>query len=150
MTKRSSFWVLLLIFLFCNLSYAAELVSKEAVNYYNEGVKAQKAGNFAMAEINYQKTLLLDPYNTSWQKFIINNRGVMYARQGDLEKSEAAFDEALRIDPNYKPAQLNLGFIYETRRTKLESLEYWLKVLNINLTEVKPKGFVIEEQQKVE
>jgi hypothetical protein len=29
-------------------------------------------------------------------------------------------------------------------------LEYWLKVLNINLDEIKPRDFVIEEQQKVE
>jgi len=139
------------LFLCYGLCQAGELISKEAASYYNEGVKAQKASNFGEAEINYQKTLLLDPYNTDWEKFIINNRGIMYAQDGDLKKAEAAFNRALKIDPDYTVPKLNLGFIYEKRRSKLESIEYWLKVLNINLEEVKPKGFIIEEgQQKQE
>lgn len=150
MVLKKYFFLVIMLLAFYNLTSAGELISKEAVNYYNEGVKAQKASNFDMAEIAYQKTLLLDPYNTNWQKFIINNRGVMYAKLGDLEKAEAAFNEALKIDPNYEPAKLNLGFIYEKRRSKLESIEYWLKILNINLEDAKPKGFVIEEQQKTE
>jgi Tfp pilus assembly protein PilF len=74
----------------------------------------------------------------------------MYAQQGDLEKAEAAFNEVLEMDPNYEPAKLNLGFIYEQRRSELESIKYWLGVLKINLDEVKPKGFVIEEGPKTE
>lgn len=128
-----------------SLSYAGELVAKEAVNYYNEAVKAQKAANFAVADINYQKTLLLDPNNSKWKKFITNNYGVMYAQQGNLEKAEASFNEVLKIDPNYQPAKLNLGYIYEKRRSRLESLEYWLKVLNIDLDQLKPKDFILEE-----
>jgi len=150
MALKKHFFLVIMLLAFYNLASAGELISKEAVNHYNEGVNAQKASNFDMAEIAYQKTLLLDPYNTNWQKFIINNRGVIYAQLGDLEKAEAAFNEALKIDPNYEPAKLNLGFIYEKRRSKLESIEYWLKILNINLEEAKPKGFVIEEQQKTE
>jgi tetratricopeptide (TPR) repeat protein len=94
--------------------------------------------------------LLVDPYNPDWKKFILNNQGIMYAQQGDLEKAEAAFNEALKIDPEYETAKLNLGFIYEQRRSRLESIEYWLKVLNIDLDKVKPKGFVVEEGQKKE
>ena len=113
MDLRRVFLLLMAVLFYFSLSYAGELVSKEAVNYYNEGVKAQKAANFAAAEISYQKTLLIDPNNTKWQKFILNNWAVMYAQQGDLEKAEAAFNEVLEMDPNYEPAKLILGFIYK-------------------------------------
>ena len=145
MDLRRGFLLLTALLFYFSLSYAGELTSQEAVNYYNEGVKAQKAANFAAADSAYQKVLLLDPYNPEWQKFILNNRAIMYAQQGDLEKAEAAFNEVLTMDPNYQPTKLNLGFIYEQRRSELESIKYWLGVLKINLDEVKPKGFVIEE-----
>jgi len=145
-------WLFLSVLLFScyGISQAGELAAKQAVNYYNDAVKDQKACNIAEANANYQKVLLVDPYNPDWKKFILNNQGIMYAQQGDLEKAEAAFNEALKIDPEYETAKLNLGFIYEQRRSRLESIEYWLKVLNIDLDKVKPKGFVVEEGQKKE
>lgn len=144
MALMSNLLSFLIILFFFNFSYAGELVSQEAVNYYNEGVKAQKADNFSAADIAYQKALLLDPYNPKWNKFIINNRGIMYAQSGDLEKAEASFNEVLKIDPNYQPAQFNLGLIYEKRRSRLESLEYWAKVFELD--KLKPQDFIIEEQ----
>jgi tetratricopeptide (TPR) repeat protein len=138
---------LFFILLFAGNSFAGELISKEAVSYYNEGVKLQKASNFAMADSFYQKTLLVDPYNSKWQKFILNNRGAMKALQGSIEEAEILFRRSLQVDPSYLPAKLNLGFIYEKRRSELESIKYWLKVLNINLDDIKPKGFVLGEVQ---
>lgn len=138
------------VLLFVGNSFAGELISKEAVNYYNEGVKLQKASNFAMADSLYQKTLLVDPYNSKWQKFILNNRGAMEAQQGSIEEAEILFKRSLQVDPNYLPAKLNLGFIYEQRRSELESIKYWLNVLNINLDDIKPKGFVLGEIQEPE
>ena len=140
--------ILFFILLFSGSAFAGELISKEAVNYYNEGVKLQKASNFAMADSLYQKTLLVDPYNSKWQKFILNNRGVMKAQQGSIEEAEILFNRSLQIDPEYLPSKLNLGFIYEQRRSELESIKYWLSVLNINLDDIKPKGFVLGEVQE--
>ena len=141
---------LFFVLLFVGNSFAGELISKEAVNYYNEGLKLQKASNFAMADSLYQKTLLVDPYNTKWQKSILNNRGAMKAAQGSIEEAEILFRRSLQVDPNYLPAKFNLGFIYEQRRSELESIKYWLKVLNIDLESIKPKGFVLGEEQEPE
>jgi len=141
---------LFFVLLFAGNAFTGELISKEADNYYNEGVKLQKAASFTMAESFYQKTLLVDPYNSKWQKFILNNRGVMKAQQGSIEEAEILFNSSLQIDPEYLPPRLNLGFIYEQRRSELESIKYWLKVLNINLEDVKPKGFVLGEVQQPE
>jgi tetratricopeptide (TPR) repeat protein len=144
MFKRLLFLCIAIV-LFSGVSYAGQLVAPEATNYFNEGVKLQGAGNFEAAQIAYQKVLLLDPYNLEWQKFILNNLGVIYAAQGDIDKAEAMFNEALKIDQNYKAAQYNLGFIYDTRRSELEALKYWLKLMNIDIQKMRPKGFVMEE-----
>ena len=149
MIKKTMF-ILLVSFLCGNFVFAGELMAPEAINHFNEGVRAQQASNFETAEGHYQKALLINPNSTDLQKFILNNRGVIYAKVGDLEKAEAAFNEALRIDPNYETPKLNLGFIYEKRRSEFESMKYWLKVLNIDLDSVKPKGFVVEEPSQSE
>lgn len=142
--------IFLALFLFSvyNISCAGDLASKEAENYYKEGVKLQQRGDFREAEINYQKVLIVDPFNSTWQKYIINNRGVMYGQMGDLRMAEQLFNEALAIDPGYETAKLNLGFIYEGRRSELESLKYWIGVLKIDLDSIKPKGFVVEEPKE--
>lgn len=142
MILRKIPFVLFILLFYCSVSYSEDLVLREAINSYNEGVEAQKAGKFQAADVAYQKTFLMDPYNPVWQKFISNNRGVMYAREGYLEEAEMAFKAALKIDPNYKSAQLNLGMIYDKHRSRLESLEYWTKLLD--LEKLKPKRLIIE------
>ncbi len=141
--------IFVLFFTLFSFTYAlsGEVVSKEAANYYAQGVKQQKGDNFIQADTFYQKTLLVDPSNLKWKRNILNNRGVMLAQQGFLDEAEESLLESLKIDPNYLPAKLNLGFIYEARRSELESITYWLKVLQINLDDVKPKGFVLGEPE---
>lgn len=145
---RKTACILVLLILIAGTCFAGELMSKEADNYFNEGVKSQTSANFVEADINYQKALLVAPYSLELQKYILNNRGIMLAELGDLDQAESSFKAALSIDPSYKPAQLNLGYIYEKRRSRLESLEYWLQVLNINLDQLKPKSFVIQGEPK--
>jgi tetratricopeptide (TPR) repeat protein len=40
------------------------------------------------------------------------NRGVDYAKQGQLDKAIAEFEEAIKLDPNYVEAHVNLGIGY--------------------------------------
>jgi len=142
--KKITSLLFFIFFLIVN-AFAGEIISKEASEYYNEAVKLQKASNFEAADVLYAKILILDPYNSKWQKFILNNRGMMLASNGSIDEAEVLFNKALQIDNNYLPARLNLGFIYEQRRSELESIKYWLKVLNIDLDSVKPKGYVLED-----
>ena len=135
----------LFVLFFVVNSFAAELASKEAEGYYKEGLRLQKALNYVSADSFYQKTLLVDPYNQVWQVYILNNRGVMAAKEGYMEQEEMFFQKALSIDPNYVPAKLNLGLIYEKRRSELESIKYWLKILRIDLDNAKPKGYSLGE-----
>ncbi|MFH1199322.1 MAG: tetratricopeptide repeat protein [Candidatus Omnitrophota bacterium] len=121
------------------------LLTGEASVYYQEAVKAQRAGNFESADTSYQKVLIVDPNNTKWQKAILNNRGVMNVKIGDLETAEKLFNRALEIDPDYQIVKYNLGIIYEKRRTRLESLEYWAKMFD--LEKMIPKNYLLEDYQ---
>ena len=62
-------------------------------------------------------------------KIILNNTGIKYARQDQWEKAEEAFKKVLSQDPDYKPAKLNLGLVYDKIKTKKEAINYWLTVL---------------------
>jgi len=146
--NRRVFILLAIFMLLYSLSYAGEMLADEAINYYNAGVRAQRAGDYETADASYQKALILNN-NDYWRKHITNNYGAIYAIQGDLKKAEELFNEALSMDPNFKPAQLNLGLIYDRKHDKLKAIEYWLKALDINLDELKPKQFVIEEKVSV-
>jgi len=140
-TKR----IALIIFATCmlhNLSYADQLAAKEAVNYFYEGLKAQKARNYDGANSAYQKALLLFPSEVEYRKLIMNNMGIIYAELGDLQTAEKAFMEALRFDPDFQPAKLNLGLLYDRGPDKIRAMQYWLKFLE----QFKPKEFVIGEE----
>ncbi|MDD4900429.1 MAG: tetratricopeptide repeat protein [Candidatus Omnitrophica bacterium] len=143
---------LAVIALFCSsLAFAAEkkpLYNELAREHFTKGVKAQEGGNFTEAEDFYQKALLMDPSNVTLRKFVMHNRAVIYAKEGDLQKAETAFDALLRMDPNYKTAELNLGITYDKRKSRLEALEYWAKMFK--LEDQKPKDFAIEEGQGLE
>ena len=144
MIIRKEPFLLVLAFLLCyNLSYAGELLSKEAAKYYNEGVRAQKTRDFISANTAFKKALLLDPYNPKWHRADMNNFGIVCTLRGEFDKAEWAFKETLKIEPNYKPAMLNLGLVYELSKPRLEALEYWMKVLEF--LNFKPKDFIIEE-----
>ncbi|MBM3245556.1 MAG: hypothetical protein FJZ15_07195 [Candidatus Omnitrophica bacterium] len=136
----------LILFLLCsNPSFAGELIGLEAAKYFDEGVKAQKGGELESAIISYHKVLVVDPNNRDWQKYIANNLGVIYAQEGGYRIAEDYFNKALTIDPLFNTAKLNLGFIYDKQRSELESIKYWLKVLNIDLGAIKPKELIVQE-----
>jgi tetratricopeptide (TPR) repeat protein len=128
---------------FFGICQAQELSAKEAVAYYNEGVRAQKDGDFDAALKAYQKAAIITSY---YDKFIMQNKAVIYAQNGDLDKAEQLFKQVLNMDPNYMPAKLNLGLIYDTKQDRCKSLEYWADLFQ--LEKHKPKTFVAEGEQK--
>jgi len=133
-----------LFVLSANFVYAEGIASRqEAVNYYNEGVKAQKKGDFEKALKEYQMSLIL---STEYSKFILHNKGVMFMQQGNLNQAARNFQEVLSLDPNYMPAKLNLGLIYDMQADKCKALEYWADLFN--LEKFKPKDFVLEGEKK--
>ena len=139
---------LALIILNYSCLQAGELMSGEAIDHYNEGVRFQKAGRFGDAEVAFQMAIFMNSGDQRIEKAILNNRAIMYAQQGDIETAQKALEALLKIDPTYKEAQMNLGLIYDRTKSRLESLEYWVKLFK--LENLKPKSFLIEEEMKAE
>ncbi|MFA6216993.1 MAG: tetratricopeptide repeat protein [Candidatus Omnitrophota bacterium] len=145
---RPMLFLVIALFLQYTPSFAEGLATQEAVNYFNEGVKAHKDGDLERANACYQKTMILEPGNNTYRAFVLNNRGAIYMSQGDMGRAEEMFVEALRANPAYKPAQLNLGLVIEAKGDRVKALEFWAKVFDIDGQ--KPKTPVLEEQQKTE
>jgi tetratricopeptide (TPR) repeat protein len=124
------------------------LITQEAIQYFNEGVKAYKNGDLERASTCFQKTMIMDPRNNNYRAYALNNLGAIYMNQGYMDRAEEMFIEVLKIDPAYKPAQLNLGLIIEAKGDRVKALEFWAKVFDIDGR--KPKAPVIEDQQKTD
>jgi tetratricopeptide (TPR) repeat protein len=143
MVLRKVLPLLMVMVLFAGFVYAEGIASREeAYKYYNEGVRAQKNGDYEKANKEYSMAMML---TSKYNKFILHNKGVMYATRGDYASAAAAFKEVLSMDPNYMPARLNLGRIYDIQADKCTALEYWADLLNIE--KAKPKSFIVEEEK---
>ncbi len=55
--------------------------------------------------------------------------GIMYFNRGDLEKAEERFLHALKIEPEMKDANFNLGILYKIYKKYKESLLFFRKVI---------------------
>jgi superkiller protein 3 len=75
-----------------------------------------RSGNFQKAEEHYQAALKLNPdkYPDAYY-----NYGVLMLKEGKLDQAQAAFANALKINPLYASAHNDLGYLLE-RQGKLE------------------------------
>ncbi|MFH1519701.1 MAG: tetratricopeptide repeat protein [Candidatus Omnitrophota bacterium] len=104
-------------------SLAEPLTKETAVDYREEGQRAQSIGDLKGALSYYQKAVQLDP------KFAqaYNDIGVIYETLGENDKALEAYQKALKVDPEYLPAYTNVAFIYEKRGDIDNATRYWQK-----------------------
>ncbi len=122
--------------------YAGEMVKGDAAKYYNEGVKAQKSGDMENAKTAYQKAMILsEGTRKDITKSIYNNYGLMYVNQENLELAGKFFGEALKIDPDYKEANFNMGILSAKIGEAEKALMYWSKALN------KTSSYILEGEK---
>ncbi len=131
------------VLLWAGVSFAGKLVEEEGLNYYNEGIQLQKAGNFDAAIVSYQKAMVIGVDAANYRKFVYNNVGVIYAEKGEMDRAEAMFLEALKLDPEYKPANFNMAVLYMKQGLCNKAMIYLTKSYNIS------GEFVIEQEAQV-
>jgi tetratricopeptide (TPR) repeat protein len=129
------------VLLWTSVLYAGKLIEEEGLNYYNEGVQAQKTGNFDTALASYQKAMVIGLDASNYRAYIFNNVGVIYSEKGDMDKAESMFLEALKIDPEYKPANFNIAVLYMKQGLCNKAMVYLTKSYNIS-------GEYVVEQEK--
>jgi tetratricopeptide (TPR) repeat protein len=76
----------------------------------NTGLAALKAGNDSTARSDFTQVIAIDPQNKAGDnKIAYFDLGVIDQQQRNIAGSEAEYQEALNIDPNYVLANYNLG-----------------------------------------
>jgi len=143
MITRRTLGIVLVMMFATMTSYAGEIVREHAVKYYNEGLKAQKSGNFDNAKTAYQKAIMLaEGDRKDIIRAIYNNFGVIYVNAGNWEAAARSFSEALSIDPDYKEANFNLGILYAKMGEAEKALVYWSKALN------KTNSYILDSEKE--
>jgi Flp pilus assembly protein TadD len=128
MTARRILFTIFILLTFFSFSYAGELFSEEARNAYNQGVAAQRKGNFDEASACYKRVNLLvgDADDTYW-RLILHNVAVMHALRGDLDSAESLLLDLLKENPKDEKVIQNLAVLYNRRGDSKKALEYCSK-----------------------
>lgn len=114
---------------------------------FNIDLEKLKPKSFTLldgSELKNRCSLLVEPNNPASEKIFLNIAGIIAAQGEDLKAAEEKFNQVLKIDPAFRPAQLNLGLIYDKQGNRLKSLLFWLKTFDIKLEEEKPGDFISE------
>jgi tetratricopeptide (TPR) repeat protein len=97
---------------------------------------------------DYDKSIQLDKSNVE----ALVNRGAIYYKQGDLNRSKTDFDAALKIKPSQTEALNNLGLI-AIHEDKLDNaITLFDRILNLNPANalaLNNKGYALLKQEKL-
>jgi len=126
----------LFISLFVVFCMCVNKYDEKAINYYELGMKYQKAGDYETAISYYNKSLEIEPeYADAWY-----NKGVALCNLGNYYGAIKCFDIVLEINPNDEGAKnykkiaklLNEAKSYESESNYGEAIRCYDKILEIN------------------
>lgn len=98
-------------------------LQKQARQYRNLGLEAQKINKIDEAMSYYQKAVELDPYYAP----LYNDLGVLYESKGLLDKALEQYQKCIDIDPSYEGPYTNLALFYENKGDLKKAAYYWKK-----------------------
>lgn len=92
-----------------------------------ERVEAKRAAGQALeAATIYEEWIA---HHDSPAKYVaLFNLGVLRSDLGDLDRAEAAYAEALRLNPRLYQARINAGLVAERKGQDIEAVRHWLAV----------------------
>lgn len=123
-------------------AYAQELLSKEAVKYFNQAVKAQKINDVEKMHEYYQKFSVFYPNYPP----VYNNMAIFYLHRGQIDLAEESFLMALRLDPDNYQYLKNLTVFYDTKGDIQKAYAYWKRLTGLD----KFRGYELVQEFKGE
>lgn len=145
LNKSAVLFLLIFLILASNVSAAFDPMRIVALDYYYEGFRAIRQGNFLEARTAYQRALLVGICNKNYKKIALNNMGVIYALNGNIKMADRAFKDALAIDPDYAVAQINLKTMYRRVKTDLKELGKNTRIINMDGERVNPGNYFFQD-----
>lgn len=101
---------------------------KSARAHHNLGVVHSSKGYYDYAEIEYKKTLEINPGDIEAHY----NMGNTYERKGMQDAAIKEYQEALRYNPAYADAYNNLGGLYKNQHLLDKAIEFYKKAIQCN------------------
>ena len=101
-----------------------------ARSYVFLGISYRHLGRFDEAKQYFQQGLKLDPHNSA----CLYNLGFIAERQGDTTGAEALFQQALRADPDFPEALLELANLRIINKRYSEAAELLRKYVQVSRT----------------
>ncbi len=89
------------------------------------GIVLRRAEDFAAAAKATAKAVSLGAQDAQ----VLSNLASMYVQTGDTARAEAAAMEALKLDPSFSAAWVNLGVVHESRDDIAKAIQVYEKVL---------------------
>jgi len=96
--------------------------------HHNIGVVHSAKGYYEYAELEYKKTLEINPKDIEAHY----NLGNAYERKGILDNAIKEYQEVIRHNPYYADAYNNLGSIYQKKHLLDKAIEHYKKAIQCN------------------
>lgn len=102
--------------------------SKEAIQFFNEGVELHKSGYLNKAVTSYKAAIKADDrIEQAW-----SNLALLYTAQKNWTKALEAFDKALELKPKSTTSLNGLGTVLFAMKKNKEAMEKWQKVVELD------------------
>jgi tetratricopeptide (TPR) repeat protein len=103
-------------------------LSPAAQNLFDQAVWVMSSGDLIDAELRFKEFLLQYPDVAA----AYVNLAIIYRRNGDLEASRGAVDQALEVDPDFAPALNQLGLLLRKSGKFQEAESAYLKAITVS------------------
>jgi chromosome segregation ATPase len=82
-----------------------------------------------VSDYSGNESFLKDCTSELCKKIKLNISGIDYAKNMNFTVAERYFKDALKTDPSFIPAKLNLGLVYQMTKPAQEAFDYWRQTL---------------------
>jgi tetratricopeptide (TPR) repeat protein len=98
-------------------------LQQQAMQYRQEGLRAQQAGKLNEAVSLYQKAIGIDPSFAA----AYNDLGIVFESKGQIERAKGMYLSAAGADPQYPNTYSNLALLFEGQGDYSNAILYWVK-----------------------
>ncbi|MBN3037808.1 MAG: tetratricopeptide repeat protein [Candidatus Omnitrophica bacterium] len=144
-----SLLLLLVLYVLTHIDITAEHTQLNFTFHYNKGVIYADQGQYLQSEQEFQKALMINPYD--FMSYL--GLGNVYYKMKDFPAAINSYKRALSINPYFYEANFNLGIIYSEMGLKKQAEQEFRKVVELKSDDCAGHynlGIIYQEQGEIE